>query len=269
MVPVAGSAYTYAYATLGELFAWIIGWDLVLEYAVGSATVAHGWSRYFQDFLAVVRHRSGRWRFAQRALRFRSGHRPACASPARCSICPPSSSPASITVILVKGIQESASFNAAHGDRQAGHRALRHRRRARSTSIRPTGIRSRPTAAPASASSASTLLGQTGQGGEPLGMLAGAAIIFFAYIGFDSVSTHAEEAKNPSRDVPIGIIVSLVLCTVLYILVAGRAHRHGPLQPDRHRRAGLRRLRARSACPGRACSSPSAPSPASPRCCWS
>ena len=75
-------------------------------------------------------------------------------------------------------------------------------------------------------------------------MLAGAAMIFFAYIGFDSVSTHSEEAKNPQRDVPIGIIASLVLCTILYIAVAGRADRHGPLRPDQHRRPRLRRLRA-------------------------
>src|SRR6266446_4396949 len=189
MVPVAGSAYTYAYATMGELFAWIIGWDLILEYAVASSTVAHGWSHYFQALidqfgihLAIV----------------------------IASI---------ITVILVIGIKESAGFNAfmvvvklaivffvivvgAFYVNPANWHPF--------APYGLTGI----------AFFGKTIFGQTGRGGEPLGMLAGAAVIFFAYIGFDSISTHAEEARNPKRDVPIGIICSLVLCTVLYIAVA-------------------------------------------------
>ena len=99
-------------------------------------------------------------------------------------------------------------------------------------------------------------------------MLAGAAIVFFAYIGFDSVSTHAEEARNPSRDVPIGIMTSLVLCTVLVHRRGRRAHRHGAATT---RSISTRRSptpSGRSACRGRSCWSRSAPSPASPRCCW-
>ena len=219
MVPVAGSAYTYAYATLGELFAWIIGWDLVLEYAVASATVAHGWSHYFQDFLASF---GMRWplAFSQRAVRFRSGHRSPCAhrhavrSAGHPDRLPHHGHPG-------EGNPGERQLQRRHGHRQAGHRVLRDRRGCVLRQSGQLASRSRPSATPASVSSATPLLGQTGQGGEPLGMLAGAAIIFFAYIGFDSVSTHAEEAKNPPRDVPIGIIVSLVLCTVLYIAVAG------------------------------------------------
>ncbi len=217
MVPVAGSAYTYAYATLGELFAWIIGWDLILEYAVGSATVAHGWSHYFQNLIGQL-----------------GMHLPAALSTAPFDYDPtlgrligtagvldlPAVLIAGVvTVVLVKGIRESAGFNTAiviikllivlfvivvgamHINPANWHPFA---------PFGYTGI----------SMFGHTLFGQTGKGGEPLGMVAGAATIFFAYIGFDSVSTHAEEAKNPSRDVPIGIISSLVLCTVLYILVS-------------------------------------------------
>jgi len=214
MVPVAGSAYTYAYATLGELFAWIIGWDLVLEYAVGSATVATGWSGYFQNVLAKMgivlpdTMKSSPWRFD-------SGRFVTTGSyvnlPAVVIV-------VILTIILVKGIQESASFNATmvaikllavlfvigvgvfYIDKANWH------------PFAPygwTGLNF----------FGKHIAGQTNAGGQPVGMLAGAAIIFFAYIGFDSVSTHTEEAKNPQRDVPIGIVVSLIVCTVLYIAV--------------------------------------------------
>ena len=112
MVPVAGSAYTYAYATLGELFAWIIGWDLVLEYAVGSATVAHGWSHYFQDFISSSACPLPA-RLDQRPVRLRpraSGH--LVVDGHRSSTCRPSSSRSLVTVVLVNGIKESAAFNA-------------------------------------------------------------------------------------------------------------------------------------------------------------
>ena len=197
MVPVAGSAYTYAYATLGELFAWIIGWDLVLEYAVASSTVAHGWSHYFVSFLGIfdieLPHAwinspfdfdpaLGEWVVTGAVMNL----------PALLVVL-------AVTVVLVIGIRESANFNAAmvilklavvlfvivvgagYVDTANWHPYM------------PYG---------------------------PSGVLKGAAYVFFAYIGFDSVSTHAEEARNPQRDVPIGIIVSLLLCTVLYILVA-------------------------------------------------
>src|SRR3989441_4775201 len=196
MVPVAGSAYTYAYATLGELFAWIIGWDLVLEYAVASSTVAHGWSQYLLRLLSIFGV----------TLPERWTHSPIDVTEAyqffvTGSYCNLAAAliVLLVTVVLVIGIRESAGFNsamvalklvivlfvigvgAAYVRPQNWHPFL------------PFGVG---------------------------GVMKGAAYVFFAYIGFDSVSTHAEEARNPQRDVPIGIIASLGLCTVLYILVA-------------------------------------------------
>jgi APA family basic amino acid/polyamine antiporter len=230
MVPVAGSAYTYAYATLGELFAWIIGWDLVLEYAVGSATVAHGWSAHFQEFIPIF-HEGLSFIPAKLPVAFHSAPFNYCVTLG--TGCPhtgfvPTGSyfdlPAVLitfilTIVLVKGIKESATFNAImvavklvivlmvigigvflinpanwHPFAPYGY----------------TGV----------SFFGHTLFGRAAPGGEPLGMFAGAAIIFFAYIGFDSVSVHSEEAKNPSRDVPIGIIASLIICTILYIAVS-------------------------------------------------
>ena len=217
MVPVAGSAYTYAYATLGELFAWIIGWDLILEYAVASATVAHGWSHYFQDFLAIFH--------ANVPAVFRNA--PFDYSPVTGRLIltgnwfdlPAVAIALIITAILVKGIRESASVN-------AGIVALKlvivlfvivvgakYVNPANWHPFAPFGLTG-------VSFFGHTVIGQTGPGGEPIGMLAGAALVFFAYIGFDSVSTHAEEARNPARDVPIGIITSLILCTILYIAVS-------------------------------------------------
>ena len=217
MAPVAGSAYTYAYATLGELFAWIIGWDLVLEYAVGSSTVAHGWSAHFQDLLksfGIILPYS----FANAPFDFNLDTGRFFSTGAFFDV-PAILITAAITTILVIGIKESARFNAGmvivklaivlfviavgafyvdpvnwHPFAPFGY----------------TGI----------SFFGHTLFGQTGASGAPVGVLAGAAIIFFAYIGFDSVSTHAEEAKNPRRDVPIGIIASLIICTILYIVVS-------------------------------------------------
>jgi basic amino acid/polyamine antiporter, APA family len=216
MVPVAGSAYTYAYTTLGELFAWIIGWDLVLEYAVSAATVTHGASAYFQDLIGIfglklpealsrapfdIDATTGKW--VTTGTLFDS---PALVVTAL------------VTVILVIGIKESASFNAAmvvlklaivllvigvgvfYVDTNNWH------------PFSPYGLTG-------VSFFGKTIFGQTDAAGQPVGMLAGGAIIFFAYIGFDSVSTHSEEARNPQRDVPKGIIISLVLCTVLYIAV--------------------------------------------------
>src|SRR5439155_16411286 len=223
MVPVAGSAYTYAYATLGELFAWIIGWDLILEYAVGAATVAHGWSAHFQEFTPLFGFRVPE-AFHTAPLNYCLG--PGSGCPAAGFV--PTGSyfdlPAVLitwilTIVLVKGIRESATFNAVmvviklvivvmvigigafyvnpanwHPFAPFGY-----------TGVSFFGY---------------TLFGDTAPNGEPLGMIAGAAIIFFAYIGFDSVSVHSEEAKNPARDVPVGIIASLVICTLLYIAVS-------------------------------------------------
>ena len=218
MVPVAGSAYTYAYVTLGELFAWIIGWDLILEYAVGSATVAHGWSHYFQDFIGIFGlHLPKALTIAPFDFDTAVGHFVRTGS---VFDLPAIVITAIVTLVLVKGIRESAVVQRRHGGHQDGHRAVRHRGRARSSSTPPTGTRSPRSATAASASSATPSGARPAPTARPLGMLAGAAIIFFAYIGFDSVSTHAEEARNPQRDVPIGIITSLLICTVLYIAVS-------------------------------------------------
>ena len=216
MVPVAGSAYTYAYATLGEMLAWIIGWDLVLEYAVGSATVATGWSGYFQNVLAKIgivlpeTLRESPWRYDAASGTF--------VDTGSILNLPAVVVAIAVTAILVKGIQESASFNALM------------------VAVKVTAVlfvivvgafyvqaENWTPFAPYGWTGISffghQLSGQTDPSGAPLGTLAGAAIIFFAYIGFDSVSTHTEEARNPQRDVPIGIVASLLLCTVLYILV--------------------------------------------------
>ena len=217
MVPVAGSAYTYAYATLGELFAWIIGWDLILEYAVASATVAHGWSHYFQDFLS----------FFHVGLPHPLTNAPFDYLPATGRLTltgtwfdlPAIVIALLVTIVLVKGIRESASLNAGIVILKIAivfFVIIVGARYVNPANWRPFA----PFGYTGFSFFGHTILGQTGKGGEPLGMLAGAAYVFFAYIGFDSVSTHAEEARNPSRDVPIGIITSLVLCTFLYIAVA-------------------------------------------------
>ena len=223
MVPVAGSAYTYAYATLGELFAWIIGWDLILEYAVGSATVAHGWSAHFQEFTPLF-HFKVPGILHTAPINY-------CVSVG--ANCPHTGFVATgsyfdlpailitfiLTIILVKGIKESASFNAFMVAVKLvivlmvigiGVFFID---KANWTPFAPygyTGV----------SFFGNTILGQTAKGGEPLGMFAGAAIIFFAYIGFDSVSVHSEEARDPAKDVPKGIIWSLIICTILYIAVS-------------------------------------------------
>lgn len=216
MVPVAGSAYTYAYATLGELFAWMIGWDLILEYAVGSATVANGWSGYFQSVLA---------KFGLHFPEALAGppivYDTAVGEFVRTNgivNLPAVLIVGLVTWVLVKGIQESAGFNALMvGVKLA---AVLFVIIVGTFYVNPDNW---TPFAPYGLTGVSffghTLMGQVNAGGQPVGMIAGAAIIFFAYIGFDSVSTHAEEARNPRRDVPIGIIVSLLICTVLYIAV--------------------------------------------------
>jgi APA family basic amino acid/polyamine antiporter len=199
MVPVAGSAYTYAYATLGELFAWIIGWDLILEYAVASSTVAHGWSAYFQDFLQFFGIQIPHV-FTNAPFDFDpvTGQ---LVSTGTWFDLPAIVIVALVTIILVKGIKESASFNAGIVMVKVavvlfviGVGAF-YVNPDNWTPFAPFGLTG-------ISFFGNTLFGQTGPAGEPVGMLAGAAIVFFAYIGFDSVST-------------------LVLCTTLYILVAG------------------------------------------------
>jgi basic amino acid/polyamine antiporter, APA family len=248
MVPVAGSAYTYAYATLGELMAWIIGWDLILEYAVASATVAHGWSKYFQKLMLLF----GVGTFAgegelhptapQGAMRayadapfdfnpsaetkqfkvvdgtsvdvgsgsfYRTGFKfdlPAVVIAAL------------VTIILVIGIKESAAFNAIMVAVKVlvvvgviGFGAFM---------VTPENWMPFAPYGYGGMTFFGKPFGGGDGGGIPVGMLAGAAGVVFAYLGFDAVSTQSEEAKNPGRDVPIGIIGSLVVCTILYILMA-------------------------------------------------
>ena len=185
MIPIAGSAYTYAYATLGEVVAWMIGWDLILEYAVGSMTVAIGWSGYFQRILAGFGLHLPQWM--------------AAAPPAGVINLPAVLIVLLITVLLVVGVRESARFNAAMVAIKVAAvlfflaAGFSHVDAANWSPFAPYGWS---------------------------GIMSAGAVVFFAYIGFDAVSTTAEEAKNPQRDLPIGIIASLIICTVLYIAVA-------------------------------------------------
>ena len=207
LVPMAGSAYTYGYATLGELFAWIIGWDLILEYALGAVTVSIGWSGYVVSFLRDIGINIPPALSAARGtlITLADGTQVTAIFnlPAVIII-------AIITLLLVIGIRESATvnnvivfvkvavvllfiFGAVHAINPANWHPF----------IPPsTGVR-----------------GHFGWSG----VTQGAGIVFFAYIGFDAVSTAAQEAKNPQRDMPIGIIGSLLICTVLYIAVSAVA----------------------------------------------
>jgi basic amino acid/polyamine antiporter, APA family len=221
MIPVSGSAYTYSYATLGEIIAWVIGWDLILEYAVGNMAVAVGWSGYFVKLCGSVHipwllpsgikfplwlvndHTTATAIIAQggdalanyssTTLPIMAGHTIAVNLPAFFVV-------AAVTVLLIYGIRESARTNTiiviikvavvvfviAFG----------------AFMVHPTNW-------------------QPFLPNGVSGMMSGAAIVFFAFIGFDAVSTTAEETKNPQRDMPIGIIASLIVCTVLYVLMAG------------------------------------------------
>ena len=217
MAPVAGSAYTYAYVTLGELFAWIIGWDLVLEYAVGAATVAHGWSHYLQSFLKTFDLQLPE-AIANAPFKYEGDLGKYVATGAWFDALALGISLA-VTAILVLGIRESARFNAAMVVVKLGVVLFvivvgsYYVNTANWQPFAPfgyTGIKL----------FGWQLAGQADLGERPVGMLAAASVIFFAYLGFDAVSTQAEEAKNPKRDVPLAIITSLVICTVLYIAVS-------------------------------------------------
>jgi APA family basic amino acid/polyamine antiporter len=214
MAPVAGSAYTYAYATLGELMAWIIGWDLILEYAVASSAVAHGWSKYFQSLLDQFSIHLPHI-IADAPFDFVNGKFAVTGAvldlPAVCIAL-------IITGILVIGIKESAAFNAVMVAIKVGVVFLVIGLGA--FFIDPGNWQPfAPNGFGGLSLFGSVIWGQADAAG-PVGMMAGAAIIFFAYLGFDAVSTQAEEARNPKRDIPIGIIGSLVICTILYICVA-------------------------------------------------
>ncbi|MDD5656303.1 MAG: amino acid permease [Elusimicrobia bacterium] len=203
MVPISGSAYTYSYATLGELAAWIIGWDLILEYAIGNVAVAISWSGYFNELLRSVcgldmplwlrlDYRS----FVQRGLDLAAV--PHVLGVPLVLNLPAAAIVAALTVLLVVGVKESARFNTVMVLFKLAILAvfigagIHYFKAENWTPFAPGGWR---------------------------GIQVGAATIFFAYIGFDAVSTVAEETKDPKRDMPIGIIGSLAVCTVIYILV--------------------------------------------------
>ncbi|MEZ5046962.1 MAG: amino acid permease [Chitinophagaceae bacterium] len=194
MIPIAGSAYTYSYATMGEFIAWIIGWDLVLEYAVGAATVSISWSRYFKKFLEGFdihlseKFMSGPWDGGYINL------------PAVCIV-------VLMSLLLIKGSKESARFNAFIVALKISVVLIfiilgwSYIRQENYNPYIPDN---------------SGVFGEFGFSG----IIRAAAIVFFAYIGFDAVSTAAQETKNPRKSMPIGILGSLAICTVLYILFA-------------------------------------------------
>lgn len=213
MIPIAGSAYTYSYATMGELVAWIIGWDLVLEYALGAATVSIGWSQYLNELLKT---------FFDTSIPYQWSHSPFQSSPE--GIHGIVNLPAILiifllTLLLIKGTAESAIVNNVivivklsivlliigfgwHFINPANHT---------------------PYMIPADAGTVKLDTGKIHDYADPenhgwLGVLRGASIVFFAFIGFDAVSTAAQEAKNPQKDMPKGILISLVICTLLYVL---------------------------------------------------
>jgi APA family basic amino acid/polyamine antiporter len=233
LIPIAGSAYTYGYATLGEIFAWIIGWDLILEYAFGAATVASGWSGYLVSFLQdwgihiapqltatpgteiVLYH--GRWeRLATLQPTLDHAGVGAASLPHVTAVFNLVAflAIALVTTILVIGIRESANVNSAIVLVKvaivltfigiAGAYVSRH------------GVEAAANWHPFVPPNA----GEFGKYGWT-GVLRAAGVIFFAYIGFDAVSTAAQEARHPQKDMPIGILGSLAICTVLYILVSG------------------------------------------------
>lgn len=249
MIPLAGSAYTYAYATLGEIFAWIIGWDLTLEYAMGASTVSSGWSNHFIELLNIFGIKMPLWlaydhwtglrtaenivarqmaqasdstlvpgtqAFLAKVSEIMTAQPPELVQRAHDLLAAPHlfgheigvNLPAFvialvITAILAIGIKESARFNATIVTIKVAVVLF----------VIGLGIRYISAANWGGDWTSFAPFGFSGIG-------AGAAYIFFAYIGFDAVSTTAQEAKNPQRDLPIGIIASLLICTVLYIAVA-------------------------------------------------
>jgi basic amino acid/polyamine antiporter, APA family len=210
MVPVAGSAYTYAYATMGELVAWIIGWDLILEYAIASSAVAAGWSNYLSAFLHNVFHIEidprlssapwdydiGKGAFILKTVALADGQ-----TVMAWFNLPAVLITAAVTVVLVIGVKESAGLNAAMVLLNIG------------VILTVVGVG----AAYIEPSNWRPFLHED-KGWR--GVAEGAGRIFFAYIGFDSISTHAEEARRPQRDLAIGMIGALTICTILYLAVA-------------------------------------------------
>jgi basic amino acid/polyamine antiporter, APA family len=201
MIPIAGSAYTYAYATLGEFIAWIIGWDLVLEYGVASAKVATSWSEYLNKLLNNIFHIQIPYEFSHSPFQYSAdGIRGFMNMPAIFIIL-------LLSVVLIRGVKGSSLVNGIIVIIKVGivllFIALGWQY------IEPGNF-------------VPYLPVNTGVSGEFgwSGIFAGASVVFFAFIGFDAVSTAAQEAKNPQRDMPKGILLSLLICVILYILFA-------------------------------------------------
>jgi len=206
MIPVAGSAYTYSYTTMGELVAWIIGWDLVLEYAVGAATVAVSWSQYANRVLDWFGWRIPfQWSHSPLETVMGTGERGIVNLPAVFILL-------LLSALLIKGTKESATVNGIIVILKV------------TIVVMVIGIGwgfinpANHTPFVPAASTYVTSAGIAHHYGGLLGILGAAGVVFFAYIGFDAVSTAAQEARNPKRDMPIGILGSLVICTVLYVL---------------------------------------------------
>ena len=207
-VPISGSAYAYGYGTLGEFVAWIIGWDLILEYAFGAATVAVGWSGYLVRLLAEFK--------IQFPAAFSAAPGTAVTMTDGSTVTAIFNLPAflisvAVTLLLIRGIKESASFNSVIVMIKVLVVVLFIVAGIGYVNMNNIGI---------ACSSEIPGCAEFAPFGVS-GIITGAAVIFFAYIGFDAVSTAAQEAKNPQRDMPIGILGSLAICTVLYVLVAG------------------------------------------------
>jgi len=235
LIPIAGSAYTYGYATLGELFAWIIGWDLILEYAFGAATVSSGWSGYFLSFMndigvqippvlsaspgtMLIQMPNGNWEHLARMQNTLAsmGIDPATLPQQAASFnLVAFLAILAVTAILVIGIKESANFNSAIVIVKVGIVLV-------FIAIAGTYVIQHPDTTIA-VNWKNFIPPNTGEWGSFgwSGIARAASVIFFAYIGFDAVSTAAQEAKNPQKDMPIGIMGSLLICTILYILVSG------------------------------------------------
>ena len=210
MIPIAGSAYTYSYTTMGELVAWIIGWDLVLEYAVGAATVAISWSQYFNKILDYIKpglHVPYQWCHSpfEVSMGADAGIRGILNLPAIAILL-------LLSLLLIRGTRESAIVNSLIVIAKVTIVIL--------VIVIGWGFMNPANHTPyiPPSSTYTTSEGITHPYGGLMGILGAAGVVFFAFIGFDAVSTAAQEAKNPKRDMPIGILGSLAICTLLYVL---------------------------------------------------
>jgi basic amino acid/polyamine antiporter, APA family len=207
MIPIAGSAYTYSYTTMGELVAWIIGWDLVLEYAVGAATVSISWSQYFNKVLEYIRpglQVPYQWSHSPLETQMGTGVHGFVNLPAIAILL-------LLSLLLIRGTKESAFVNSLIVITKVTIVVM--------VIVIGWGFMNPANHTPyiPAPTTYTTSQGVTHDYGGIMGILGAAGVVFFAFIGFDAVSTTAQEAKDPKRDMPIGILGSLVICTVLYV----------------------------------------------------